>query len=77
MDAGDAIFVYTDGVAEATNDRDELFGTERLTEALNRAPNASCKELLGNVKSAVDAFVQEAPQFDDTTMLAVRYNGKA
>ena len=77
LDAGDAIFVYTDGVAEATNDRDELFGTERLTEALNRAPNASCKELLGNVKSAVDAFVQEAPQFDDTTMLAVRYNGKA
>ena len=53
----------------------QLFGTGRLTEALNANPAASCVELVENVKSAVDAFVQEAPQFDDTTMLAMRYYG--
>ena len=77
LDPGDAIFVYTDGVTEATDASEALFGTDRLVDALNRAPEASCKTLLGNVKNAVDAFVQDAPQFDDTTMLAVRYNGKA
>ena len=76
LEPGDAIFVYTDGVAEATNADNELFGTDRLTAALNRDVNASCKALLDNVKSAVADFVQDAPQFDDTTMLAVRYNGK-
>ena len=75
LDPGDAVFVYTDGVAEATNAQEELFGTERLTEALNRDPEASCKDMLANVKAAVDDFVQDAPQFDDTTMLAVRYIG--
>jgi len=76
LEPGDAIFVYTDGVSEATNDENELFGTNRLAQALNRAPDVSCKDLLANVKQAVDEFVEDAPQFDDTTMLALRYNGK-
>jgi serine phosphatase RsbU (regulator of sigma subunit) len=72
---GDCIFVYTDGVAEATDANDELFGTERTVEVLNAAPDASPENILRNVRAAVDAFVKEAPQFDDLTMLAFRYLG--
>ena len=73
---GDSIFVYTDGVAEATDAHNELFGTDRTLEALNAIPaGASQKEILAGVRAAVDAFVKEAPQFDDLTMLGLKYNG--
>ncbi len=73
---GDSIFVYTDGVAEANNANGELFGTERTLEALNRISNSvSQKDVLAGVRAAVDAFVKEAPQFDDLTMLGMKYNG--
>jgi serine phosphatase RsbU (regulator of sigma subunit) len=73
---GDSIFVYTDGVAEATDANNELFGTDRTLEALNALPEgASQQEVLKGVRTAVDAFVKEAPQFDDLTMLGLRYNG--
>ena len=75
---GDSIFVYTDGVAEATDANNELFGTERTVDALNAIPaGVSQKELLEGVRAAVDAFVKEAPQFDDLTMLGLKYNGPA
>ncbi len=73
---GDTLFVYTDGVTEATDAHDELFGEERLTDALNVDPNAVPKDLLSNVRAGIDAFVGEAPQFDDITMLGFRYFGK-
>lgn len=73
---GDSIFVYTDGVAEATDANNQLFGTERTLEALNSIPeDSSQKDVLLGVRAAVDAFVKEAPQFDDLTMLGLRYNG--
>jgi len=72
---GDSLFVYTDGVTEATNKDNELFGTDRMIEALNRNPDASPAELLPEVKAAIDSFVGEAPQFDDITMMCVQYNG--
>ena len=72
---GDTVFVYTDGIAEATNASDELFGTDRLTEALNTSPDSSPEELISTVGKAVDAFVAGAPQFDDLTMLCLKYNG--
>ena len=73
---GDSIFVYTDGVAEATDANNELFGTDRTVEALNAVPKgASQKEVLAGVRAAVDAFVKEAPQFDDLTMVGLKYNG--
>ena len=72
---GDTLFVYTDGVPEATNDKDELFGTNRLLEALNKNPEADVEELLNNVKEAIDIFDGEEPQFDDITMLAMKYRG--
>ena len=72
---GDSIFVYTDGVPEAINMNDEMFGEERLIETLNRDPDASPEELTINMRKAVDAFAEDAPQYDDLTMLAFRYNG--
>lgn len=73
---GDSLFVYTDGVAEATNANQELYGTARMVEALNRKKDISCKELLGLIHQDVDAFVGEASQFDDITMLCLEYKGK-
>ncbi|MBO6229610.1 MAG: PP2C family protein-serine/threonine phosphatase [Ruminiclostridium sp.] len=73
---GDSIFVYTDGVAEATDAQNELFGTDRTLDALNNLPgNDTQEEILKGVRKAVDAFVKEAPQFDDLTMLGLKYFG--
>ncbi len=72
LEMGGALFLYTDGVAEATNANNELFGTDRMLKALNQDPGAEPKGLLRNMKQAVDEFVGEAPQFDDLTMLAVK-----
>lgn len=70
---GDSIFVYTDGVAEATNSGEELYGTERMINALNKQQNISCESLLEIVHQDVDEFVAEAPQFDDITMLCLEF----
>ncbi len=75
LEPGASLFVYTDGVAEATNAQNELFGTDRMVEALNRKPDAAPMEVLKNVRAAVDDFVQEAEQFDDLTMLCMTYKG--
>lgn len=73
LQRGDKIFLYTDGVPEATNSNNELFGTRRMIEALNQAPDAAPKEILSNVKRSVDRFVGKAEQFDDLTMLCFSY----
>lgn len=75
LEKGDALFVYTDGVPEATNKDNVQFGEERLVNSLNKNPQASAQELINNMKKDIDEFVLDAPQFDDTTMLAFRYNG--
>ena len=75
LSPGAMIFVYTDGVAEATNAEKELFGTDRMIEALNTEPYAQPKDILDNVRKAVDGFVKEAEQFDDLTMLCMEYIG--
>jgi serine phosphatase RsbU (regulator of sigma subunit) len=67
--------VYTDGVPEATNADEELFGTKRMIEALNSDPDAEPQDVLKNVRTAVDAFVNDADQFDDLTMLCLEYKG--
>ena len=72
IEKGGTLFLYTDGVAEATNARNELFGTDRMLEALNTDAAAAPKTLLTNMKRAVDDFVGDAPQFDDLTMLGVK-----
>ena len=75
LEKGDTIFVYTDGVPEATNAEKELFGTERMIDALNADETDRPEELLKTVRLFVDKFVGDAPQFDDLTMLALRYLG--
>jgi len=72
---GDSLFVYTDGVAEATNAKDELFGTDRMLQALNRNPDAMPEEVLSNVMDGINAFVAGREQFDDITMMCMKYNG--
>ncbi len=74
INPGDTIFVYTDGVPEATNKDNELFGPERMIEALNNNTDKSMRELLPAMKEAIDTFVGEAPQFDDITMMGFYYN---
>ena len=76
LDPGDSIFVYTDGVPEATNASEQLLGNERMVEALNRDPDAVPGVVIANVTDALWAFVGDAPQFDDITMLAFLYKGR-
>ncbi len=72
---GDAVFLYTDGVTEATDAADELYGEDRLQQVMIDNAESSATDTISHVKDAVDAFVQDAPQFDDITMLCLRYNG--
>ncbi|MBR3273083.1 MAG: SpoIIE family protein phosphatase [Clostridia bacterium] len=76
LNPGDSLFVYTDGVAEATSADKDLFGTERMLEALNRDPDAEPMGVLKNVMDGINAFVADAEQFDDITMLCLKYIGK-
>jgi len=72
---GDTLFLYTDGVTEATNEHNELFGNDRLLEALSHGGGKGTKEMCRFVKRQLDAFARNAPQFDDITMLAMEYKG--
>ncbi len=75
LNPGDSVFVYTDGVAEATNGANELYGTDRMLNALNSEPDAQPGQILANVMNDINAFVDGAEQFDDITMLCFRYMG--
>ena len=75
LEPGDIIFLYTDGVTEATDSSNQLYGEQRLIDRLNSAQFETMAELCACVTDDVDAFVGEAPQFDDMTMLALKYNG--
>ena len=75
LEPGSKLFVYTDGVAEATSAEQELYGTERMIDALNTDPDATPQQILKNVRASVDGFVKEAEQFDDLTMLCIEYKG--
>ena len=69
--SGYNFFVYTDGVPEA-----EMFGLERMMEALNACADGSPDDILQKVKSAVDDFVGDAEPFDDLTMMCLEYKGR-
>ena len=75
LEPGDKLFVYTDGVAEATDSNEQLFTTARMIDALCKADNGTPEDVLNAVRGDVDQFVGKAPQFDDLTMLCLRYNG--
>ena len=75
MEPGDKLFVYTDGVPEAADASEEMFGTDRMIRALNTCGKGSPRGILGAVRSAVDAFAGDAEQFDDLTMMCLEYRG--
>jgi len=76
LEVGDKIFQYTDGVTEATDKDDRLYGQGRLTQVLGQYSALPPGELLPRVKEDIDRFVGEAPQFDDITMLCLEYKAK-
>lgn len=73
---GDLLYLYTDGVTEAMNTAQELYGEERLKRTLDANVSAAPEEIFKAVKKDLDDFVADAPQFDDITMLAMRYLGR-
>ena len=75
VNPGDSFFLYTDGVPEATNAEGEQFGMDRMIDTLNHYIEDSTEELLAHVRKDIDAFVGDAPQFDDLTMMSIRYLG--
>ena len=75
LNPGDSLFVYTDGVPEATNSKNELLGPDRMVDALNKDPDASPKQILDNVREDINSFVSGAEQFDDITMMCLKYKG--
>ena len=76
LSPGDKIFQYTDGVTEATDGENQLYGMERLSAVLNRVKSENPETILSSVKADIDLFVGQAPQFDDITMLCLEYKAK-
>lgn len=76
LEPGDRVFEYTDGVTEATNSDNHLFGMDRLEASLEKNAGKSIHDLLPAVKSDIDEFVGEAPQFDDITMICLEYKSR-
>ena len=75
LNPGDKLFVYTDGLPEATDAKERMFGTERMVSTLNEDADRTPKEILKHVREGVQEFVQDAEQFDDLTMLCLEYKG--
>ncbi len=75
LSPGDKLFIYTDGVTEAHDSEENMFGEKRLLEALNKHKDADPYETICNVEKAIADFVKDAEQFDDTTMLSLSYLG--
>ena len=71
---GDTLFIYTDGLPEATNSENEMFGNDRILEHLNAVKEGIPEIIIDHMEKAVKGFVGEAQQFDDLTMLALRIN---
>jgi sigma-B regulation protein RsbU (phosphoserine phosphatase) len=76
LEPGTKLFLYTDGVTEASDSGNNMFGTDRMLQALNKDNEAAPEQLLRNVRGAVDEFIGGTEQFDDLTMLCITYNGK-
>ena len=73
LEPGSKLFLYTDGLPEATDAEEKMFGTDRMITALNEVPDAAPEEILKHVHKAVNSFVGEAEPFDDLTMLCLEY----
>ncbi len=76
LEPGDRVYLYTDGVTEAVNHDNELFGDSRLLKVMNNKKDSNLTELLSYVKEEIDIFAGNKEQFDDITMLAIEYKNK-
>lgn len=76
MKPGDSLFLYTDGVTDACDPDYQLYGEGRMTEALNANINDGAEDMLNAVKGDIDAFIRGAAQFDDITMIYLKYSGR-
>ena len=77
LEPEDSLYVYTDGVPEATDASEEQLGEDRMIEALNMDPDVTPERVIARVHEAIHTFVKEEPQFDDITMLCLKYLGPA
>ena len=75
LEPGNSLFLYTDGVPDAANNESTMFGTDRMIEALNIDPGADPETLIKIVRHSIDLFTGDATQFDDITMVCLRYKG--
>jgi sigma-B regulation protein RsbU (phosphoserine phosphatase) len=75
LNSGDELFLYTDGVTEAINNEQQLFGDLRLLETANRCLDLPLSQLILSIKVVINCFSEGAEQADDITMLALRYKG--
>ena len=75
LEPGSKLFLYTDGVPEATDAENNMFGADRMLEALNEEKEGTTVDILKHVRASVDGFVNGAEQFDDLTMLCMEYRG--
>ena len=69
---GDVVVFYTDGVTEAVDPQEHEFGLERLRPVVAAKANSSAREVLTSIVKAVDGFAQDAPPFDDLTLVVVK-----
>ena len=76
LQPGDGLFIYTDGITEATDSKNELYGEERLLNVMQKTKGLSCREVLEVVRKDIDTFDAGAQQFDDITMLQMLYRGR-
>jgi sigma-B regulation protein RsbU (phosphoserine phosphatase) len=70
--SNDMVTLYTDGVTEAINKKEEQFGQERLIEVVMKSTNLPARDLINKIKEEVTAFAQGQPQFDDFTLVALK-----
>ena len=73
---GDILFLYTDGLPEASNSKGKMLDFDRMLEALNQHKTESSQGIVDGVRQYVSKFVGKAPQFDDLTILCVSYDKK-
>jgi phosphoserine phosphatase RsbU/P len=76
LEPGDGLFLYTDGVTEAMNLREEIYSDQRLEQSLSALRGSGIREIVGGVMAEVRLFTGEAPQSDDITMMLIQYHGK-
>lgn len=76
LDAGDMIFLYTDGITEANDDYNEFYGENRLKEIINKNKSEKLSDIIVEVNKDVDKFCNNNEQFDDTTMMIIKYDGQ-